>query len=207
EAKNVAALKLDGIGFMKESRRFYPNKELGAHLLGYVGLDNVGLEGLEAAHDKSVRGRECPLIVQNDARRHVFGRLERAPTSGASLELTIDEQLQYIAERELRAGVEEKKADGGCVVILDPQMSEILAMASWPTFNPNAFGDSHELGRRNSCVQDIYEPGAACKVVTISAALEEHVMTPDTIIDTNPGIYRLPGRIIDEYEGHNYGVL
>jgi cell division protein FtsI (penicillin-binding protein 3) len=207
EAKNVAALKLDGVGFMKESRRFYPNKELGAHLLGYVGLDNVGLEGLEAAYDKVVRGREGTLIVQNDARRHVFGRLERAPTSGASIELTIDEQLQYIAERELRAGVEEKKADGGCVVILDPQTSEILAMASWPTFNPNAFGDSHELGRRNRCVQDIYEPGSTFKVVTISAALEEHVMTPDSIIDTNPGIYRLPGRIIDEYEGHNYGVL
>jgi cell division protein FtsI (penicillin-binding protein 3) len=207
EAKKVSALKMEGIGFMKESRRFYPNKELGAHLLGYVGLDNVGLEGLEAAYDKVVRGHEGTLIVQNDARRHVFGRLERAPTSGASLELTIDEQLQYIAERELRAGVEEKRADGGCVVILDPQTSEILALASWPTFNPNVFGESNELLRRNRCVQDIYEPGSTFKVVTIAAALEEHVMTPDTIIDTNPGVYRLPGRIIDEFEGHNYGVL
>src|SRR5262245_54372175 len=207
EARNVAALKLEGIGFMKESRRFYPNKELGAHLLGYVGLDNVGLEGLEAAYDKVVRGHEGTLIVQNDARRHVFGRLERAPTTGGSLELTIDEQLQYIAERELRAGVEEKRADGGSVVILDPQTAEILALASWPTFNPNAFSGSNDLGRRNRAVQDIYEPGSTFKVVTIAAALEEHVMTPQTIIDTSPGVYRLPGRVIDEFEGHNYGSL
>ena len=138
----MAELKLDGIGFMKESRRFYPNKELGAHALGYVGLDNIGLEGLEAAYDKVVRGHEGKLIVQNDARRHVFGRLERAPTSGGSLELTIDEGLQYIAERELKAGVDEKRADGGAVVILDPQTAEILAMASYPTFNPNALGVS-----------------------------------------------------------------
>jgi cell division protein FtsI (penicillin-binding protein 3) len=207
EARKVAELKLEGIGFMKESRRFYPNKELGAHALGYVGLDNIGLEGLEAAYDKLVRGHEGKLIVQNDARRHVFGRLERAPTSGGSLELTIDEGLQYIAERELKAGVEEKRADGGAVVILDPQTAEILAMASYPTFNPNALGNTHDPGRRNRAVQDIYEPGSTFKVVTIAAALEEHVMTPDTIIDTSPGIFRLPGRVIDEFEGHNYGVL
>jgi len=206
EARKVAELKLDGIGFMKESRRFYPNKELGAHALGYVGLDNIGLEGLEAAYDKVVRGHEGKLIVQNDARRHVFGRLERAPTSGGSLELTIDEGLQYIAERELKAGVDEKRADGGAVVILDPQTAEILAMASYPTFNPNALG-VHEPGRRNRAVQDIYEPGSTFKVVTIAAALEEHVMSVDTMIDTSPGIFRLPGRIIDEFEGHNYGVL
>ena len=207
EARKVAELKLDGIGFMKESRRFYPNKELAAHVLGYVGLDNLGLEGLEAAYDKVVRGHEGKLIVQNDARRHVFGRLERAPTSGGSLELTIDEQLQYIAERELRAGVEEKRADGGSVVILDPQTAEILALASWPTFNPNALGGAHEIGRRNRAVQDIYEPGSTFKVVTIAAALEEHVMTVDTMIDTSPGIYRLGDRVIDEFEGHNYGLL
>ena len=91
---------------MKESQRFYPNKELAAHLLGYVGVDNVGLGGIEATYDKMVRGREGKLLVQTDARRHVFSRLERSPTAGASLELTIDEQLQYIAERELRAGVQ-----------------------------------------------------------------------------------------------------
>lgn len=207
EARQVAALNLAGIGFMKESRRFYPNKELGAHLLGYVGTDNVGLSGLEAAYDKVVRGREGTLIVQNDARRRVFGRLERTPTSGGSLELTIDEQLQHIVERELRAGVEEKRADGGSAVVMDPHTGEVLAMASWPTFNPNAFGSSHETARRNRAVQDIYEPGSTFKVVTVAAALEEKLMPVDALIDTNPGVIRFSGRVIDEYAGHNYGVL
>jgi cell division protein FtsI (penicillin-binding protein 3) len=207
EARKVAALSLDGIGFMKESRRFYPNKELAAHVLGYVGVDNVGLGGIEAAYDKIVRGREGTLIVQNDARRRVFGRLERTPTSGGSLELTIDEQLQYIVERELRAGVEDTNADGGSAVVMDPHTGEILALANWPTFNPNAFGSAHEVARRNRAVQDIYEPGSTFKVVTVAAALEEHVMTPETIIDTNPGVIRFAGRVVDEYGGRNHGVL
>jgi cell division protein FtsI (penicillin-binding protein 3) len=208
EARHVAALNLAGIGFMKESRRFYPNKELGAHLLGYVGLDNVGLSGLEATYDKVIRGKEGRLIAQMDARRQTFGgRLERAPTPGGSLELTIDEQLQHIVERELRAGVEEKRADGGSAILIDPQTGEILALANWPTFNPNAFNGATELARRNRAVQDIYEPGSTFKVVTIAAALEEDVMPIETLIDTSPGVIRFAGRVIDEFEGHNYGTL
>jgi cell division protein FtsI (penicillin-binding protein 3) len=208
EARKVAALKLDGIGFMKESRRFYPNRELGAHLLGYVGLDNVGLSGLEAAYDKVIRGNEGRLIAHTDARRLAFGgRLEKAPTAGGSLELTIDEQLQHIVERELRAGVESNRADGGAAVLMDPHTGEILAIASWPTFNPNAFNVAHETARRNRAVQDIYEPGSTFKVVTVAAALEEDVMPLDTVIDTNPGIIRFAGRVIDEYGGRNLGVL
>src|SRR3954470_4168288 len=139
QAKRVAALGLDGIAFRKESRRFYPNRDLAAHLLGYVGLDNVGLGGLEATYDKTVRGREGKVLLQTDARRAAFSRLERTPTAGASIELTIDEQLQHIAEREVRAGVEAARAEGGTAVIMDPRNGEILAMASWPTFNPNDY--------------------------------------------------------------------
>jgi cell division protein FtsI (penicillin-binding protein 3) len=208
EARNVAALKLSGIGFMKESRRFYPNRELAAHLLGYVGLDNVGLSGIEAAYDKVIRGKEGTLIVHTDARRQIFGgRLERAPTSGGSIELTIDEQLQHIVERELRAGVIEKRADGGSAVVIDPHSGEILAIANWPTFNPNAYNAASEIARRNRAVQDIYEPGSTFKVVTIAAALEEHIFPPDAIIETGPGIFRIGSRVIDEFEGHNYGSL
>ena len=208
EARKVAALKLSGIGFMKESRRFYPNRELGAHLLGYVGLDNVGLSGLEATYDKIIRGKEGRLIAHTDARRQTFsGRLEKAPTAGGSLELTVDEQLQYIVERELRAGVEANHADGGTAVLLDPQTGEILAIASWPTFNPNAYSGASEVARRNRAVQDIYEPGSTFKVVTVAAALEEDVMPLETIIDTNPGTIRFGNRVIDEYGGKNLGAL
>ncbi len=129
---------------MKESKRFYPNRELAAHLLGYVGLDNVGLHGVEAAYDSVVRGRPGTLLVQTDARSHAFSRLERTPTSGSAIELTLDEHLQYIVERELAAGVAENRADGGSVVVMDPQLGEILAMANWPTFNPNVYGESAE---------------------------------------------------------------
>ena len=208
EARRVLDLKMSGIGFMKESRRFYPNKELAAHLLGYVGLDNVGLAGLEAAYDKLIRGKEGRLIAQTDARRQTFGgRLERAPTAGGSLELTIDEQLQHIVERELRTGVLQKGADGGSAVVLDPHTGEILALASYPTYNPNAFNGASDLARRNRAVQDIYEPGSTFKVVTVAAALEEHVMPVDGIIETGPGTFRIGNRIIDEFEGHNYGTL
>ncbi len=196
QARRVAALALEGVAFRKESRRFYPNRELAAQLLGYVGVDNVGLAGLEATYDKTVRGREGKLLVQTDARRFVFSRLERAPTAGASLELTIDEQLQHIAEREVRAGVEAARADGGTAVIMDPHNGEILAMANWPTFNPNDYADSTELARRNRAVQDIYEPGSTFKLVTASAALQEKVVTLDEVIDVSAGNIRFGSRVI-----------
>lgn len=208
EARKVAALGLSGIGFMKESRRFYPNKELAAHLLGYVGLDNVGLGGLEATYDNVIRGKEGKLIAHTDARQQRFaGRLERAPTAGGSLELTIDEQLQYITERELRIGVEDTGADGGTAVVMDPHTGEILALANWPTFNPNVFNASSDAARRNRAVQDTYEPGSTFKVVTVAAALEEKVMAPDQLIETSPGIIRFGRRVIDEYGGRNHGTL
>src|SRR4029079_5215000 len=103
EARRVAALNMEGIGFIKESRRYYPNKELAAHLLGYVGLDNAGLGGLESTYDAQIRGKAGTVLIQTDARRHAFSRFERPPTSGSSVELTIDEYLQHIAERELHA--------------------------------------------------------------------------------------------------------
>ncbi|MGE3274584.1 MAG: penicillin-binding protein [Vicinamibacterales bacterium] len=206
EAKRVAALDLAGIGFMKESRRFYPNRELAAHLLGYVGLDNVGLSGLEAAYDKVIRGRSGTLLVQTDARQHAFSRLERTPTSGGSLELTIDEQIQYIVERELEAGVIENKAASGSAVVMDPRTGEILALANYPTFNPNVYGKAPAPARRNRAIQDLYEPGSTFKVVTASAALEEHVVSPDDLIDATGGTIRLGGwRTVRDT--HDYGVM
>jgi len=205
QAKRVAALALEGVAFRKESKRFYPNRELAAQLLGYVGVDNVGLAGLEATYDKTVRGREGKLLVQTDARRQVFSRLERSPTAGASIELTIDEQLQHIAEREVRAGVEAARADAGTAVVMNPHNGEILAMASWPTFNPNDYNDVPEAARRNRAVQDLYEPGSTFKLVTASAAIEEKIVTTDEIIDVSAGIIRFGSRVIDDM--HRTGPL
>ena len=207
QARRVAALNLDGIGFIKESRRFYPNKELAAHLLGYVGIDNNGLSGLEYTYDPQIRGKKGTILIQTDARRHAFSRFERPPTSGATVELTVDEYLQHIAERELHQGVIENRAAGGTAVIMNPHTGEILAMANEPTFNPNAYRESDEDDRRNRAVQDLYEPGSTFKVVTVSAALEERVMSPTSLIDTSPGRIQIGSRVVRENAGHNYGVL
>ncbi|MBI4886012.1 MAG: transpeptidase family protein [Acidobacteria bacterium] len=207
EARRVAALKLDGVGFMKESRRFYPNKELASHVLGYVGLDNKGLQGIEAAYDTLIKGRPGTVLIQTDARRQAFSRIERPPTAGAALELTIDEYLQHAVERELRAGVEENRAASGSAIVLDPRTGEILALANWPAFNPNAYRDAPADAQRNRVIQDLYEPGSTFKIVTASAALEEKVLGPDTPVDTNPGRIRFGSRVIDEDRGHNYGLL
>jgi cell division protein FtsI (penicillin-binding protein 3) len=209
QAERVAALNLDGVGFMKESKRFYPNKELASHLLGWVGIDNKGLGGLEYTYDPQIRGKAGTIMVHTDARRHAFSRFERPPTTGSSIELTIDEYLQHIAERELHAGVIENRAAGGSAIIMNPRTGEILAMANEPTFNPNAYRDSQETERRNRAIQDLYEPGSTFKVVTASAALEEKVMPLDTMIDTNPGRLYVAGRsrvIIDD-AGRNNGLL
>lgn len=207
EAKRIAALDIKGIGFIKESKRFYPNRELAAHLLGYVGTDNAGLHGLEATYDKTVRGREGTMLVQTDARGHAFSRLDRPPTTGGSLELTIDQHLQYIVERELRAGVEAARADGGTAVAMDPHTGEILAMASWPTFNPNQYAGTPEAALRNRAVQDLYEPGSTFKLVTASAAIQEGVIKPEDLVNTSPGVIKFPGRKPITDMGHDYGTL
>jgi cell division protein FtsI (penicillin-binding protein 3) len=209
QRRRVEELNLDGVGFMKESRRFYPNKELAAHVLGYVGIDNNGLSGLEAAYDSRIRGKGGRVLVQTDAKRHAFSRFERPPTLGSTIELTIDEYLQHVAERELHAGIVANRAAGGSAIIMNPHTGEILAMANEPTFNPNIYREFGDVARRNRAVQDLYEPGSTFKVVTASAAIEDHVMPLGTMIDTNPGFIHINGRPkpVTEYQHHNYHVL
>jgi cell division protein FtsI (penicillin-binding protein 3) len=208
EAQRVKALELKGVAFLKESRRYYPKKELASHVLGYVGVDNTGLAGLESTYDPQVRGREGKVLVQTDARQHALqSRVDRPATAGASIELTVDQFLQHIAERELRIGVEQNRAEGGTVIVMDPNSGEILALANWPTFNPNSFGRAEDEERRNRAIQDLYEPGSTFKIVTASAALEEHVIKPSDVIECGPGRITFGSRVIDEYAGHNYGAL
>lgn len=207
QARRVAALNMEAIGFIKESRRYYPNSELAAHLLGYVGLDNSGLNGLEFAYDSQIRGKPGTILIHTDARRHAFSRAERPPTSGSTVELTIDEYLQHIAERELHTGVVLNRAAAGSAIIMNPHTGEILALANEPTFNPNIYREFSDVDRRNRAVQDLYEPGSTFKIVTASAAIDENVMPVDALIDTDPGQVRIGPRVIREYQGHNYHTL
>ena len=208
QAARVNALGLKYVGFRKESLRHYPNEELAAHLLGWVGIDNDGLGGIESAFNKTISGTDGQVVILKDANGKVFSRVEQAPQPGSTLELTIDSYLQYIAERELHAGVVENHAVSGTAIILDPHTGEILAMANDPTFNPNAANEASDNQRRNRAVQDQYEPGSTFKIVTASAAIEEKVMPVDTLIDTNPGVIRVgKDHLVHEWGGHNYGVL
>ena len=206
QARRVSELQLEGVGFMKESRRYYPNKDLASHILGYVGLDNSGLGGIEGTYDSLIKGHAGTVLIQTDARRHAFSRVEKPPTAGASLELTVDQYLQHVAERELKAGVELAGAAGGSAIVMDPATGEILALANYPSFNPNAYREFDDNERRNRAIQDLYEPGSTFKIVTAGAALQEKLITPETPIDTNPGTIRFGSRIIDEDKGHNYGL-
>jgi cell division protein FtsI (penicillin-binding protein 3) len=205
EAQRVARLELKGIGFSKESKRFYPNRELASHVIGYAGLDNVGLGGIEATYDKVVRGNDGKMMMQADARGKAFSRLDRPPTAGGSVELTIDAGLQFIVERELRAGVQQHRADSGTAVVMDPNTGEILAMANYPTFNPNVYAEASENARRNRAIQDLYEPGSTFKLVTASAALELFLFKPSEMIDVSAGLIRFKGRVITDM--HRYGPL
>jgi cell division protein FtsI (penicillin-binding protein 3) len=210
QARAVAEMKLRGITFVSESIRYYPRYDLAAHLLGYVGIDNDGLGGIESRLNDTIQGQQGRVLIQTDARKtqkgQMFARVEQQATAGATVELTIDLYLQHIAERELRAGVIANRAAGGTAIIMDPKTGEVLALANYPTYNPNAYNKSTDDDRRNRAVQDIYEPGSTFKIVTASAALEEGVLKTTDQIDCSPGYITFPGRkpITDV---HKYGVL
>lgn len=205
ESRTIEALALDGVGFRTESRRFYPNRELMAPLLGYVGLDNVGLGGLETKFNGLLRGKDGHALVLTDARHRAFDSVVVPPTAGASIELTLDAPLQYVVERELARGVAEHRAKGGVAIVMDPWTGEVLAMASLPSFNPNAFGDVNPEHRRNRAVADIYEPGSTFKTFTVSGVLEEGVLRSESPIDCAPGYILIGSRRVNDV--HRYGVL
>ena len=208
QADRIQRLKLKGIALLPDTQRYYPNRELAAQVLGYVGRDNGGLGGIEHAYDEVIRGQPGTVRVQVDARKQSMEtRVDEAPTTGATVELALDQYLQYIAERELAAGVAAHHAEGGTVVIMDPRTGEVLAMASVPTFNPNAYEQSPAEFRRNRAVQDVYEPGSTFKIVTVSAALQEGIWSLNDQIDTAPGYLQIGRRRIHDSEGHNNGVL
>lgn len=206
-ARRVRDLDLPGTVIYRENRRYYPNRTLAAHVLGYVGVDNNGLAGLESAYDSQIRGRSGRMLLRVDSRRAALAVREAVlPTAGDSLELTIDQYLQRIVERELEAGVEEHNAESGRAVIMDPHTGAILALANYPTFNPNTYRAFPDGARKNSAIQDAYEPGSTFKLVTASAALEEGILDPDDMIDCAPGWIKFPGRKPIE-DVHPYGLL
>lgn len=205
QSARIRALNLRGIYFQKESKRFYPKRELAAQVLGYVGMDDEGLGGIERAFDARLQGKAGKMLISVDAKRRWFGRVERQPEPGENVVLTIDEKIQYIAERELERAMAETRSEAATVVVQHPRTGEILALANRPTFDPNRFRTAEKVALKNRAVSDIYEPGSTFKIVTVAAALEEKLTTPEEVIDCQNGaIYIGNVRIRDH---HPYGLL
>lgn len=188
EANAVRALEITGVQMTDEARRFYPNRELAAHLLGFANIDGVGIEGLELSMEEQLRGSIEPVAAVRDRRgRVVFSDrlLDDRAAQGDDIYLTIDKTIQHVAERELALGVQTAEAVSGSVVVLDPRNGEILAMASYPTYNPNDPGSSAFAARRNRAVTDSLEPGSTMKSFTLSAALAAGTIRPEEMFDVS----------------------
>jgi cell division protein FtsI (penicillin-binding protein 3) len=198
-ASDVRALELPGIGFVTENRRYYPKRELAAQVLGYVGIDNLGMSGVEYAFDEEIRGRAAKVVVRTDARRSPLEYIEKPSTEGHTVVLTLDEAIQHAAEVELERAVRESAAVAGSVVVMDPASGEILALANRPTFNPNRFGAYSSSRWKNRAVTDAFEPGSIFKVVTAAAGLQEKVVTPDEVIDCGGGGIEIAGTRINDH--------
>ena len=206
-AARVRALNLKGIYFQKEFQRFYPDNEIAAQMLGYVGVDDNGLGGLEEKFNSDLHGTPGRMYTAMDARRKVLGSTEKEPEPGRNLVLTIDENIQFMAERALDHAMERTQAANGTVIIQDVHTGQILALAVRPTFNPNGYRHSTPELLRDHAVSDVYEPGSTFKLVTYSAALDQQVVTPDDKIDCQGGQITLAGRVIHDNQGEHYGVI
>jgi cell division protein FtsI (penicillin-binding protein 3) len=203
----IKAQALKGIYFRQEPQRFYPGNEIAAQVLGYVGLDANGLGGLEQKFEPQLHGVPGRMFAALDARRQVLGSSEREPQPGRNLVLTIDENIQFLAERALDHAMQRTQAANGTVVIQDVHTGQILALAVRPTFNPNDFRHTTPELLRNHAVSDVYEPGSVFKLVTYSTALDQHVTTPDDKIDCQGGAITLAGRVIHDDKGDHFGVI
>src|SRR6202789_4160788 len=204
-AGRVRELNLKGVYFQKEFKRFYPNNDLAAQVLGYVGTDDIGLGGLERQCDDDMHGEPGHMLTALDARRHVLGSEESQPQPGENLVLTIDANIQYMAERALDAQMEKVKALHGTVIVQDPHTGQILALAISPRFNPNDSRHMEPGSLTALAVSDVYEAGSTFKLVTYSAAIDAAGVQPNDMIDCQGGSITLFGRTLHDDKDDHFG--
>ena len=203
QGRRLEQLSIDGIGIVMEGRRFYPKGPLLSHVLGFVGMDGVGLEGLERRYESQLHGEKRLTVLQRDALgRTVFpkGLREQAPSAGQTLTLTIDEVIQYIAEKELEEAVDQARAKSGTIIVMEPRSGAILAMAVSPRFDPNAVASLTADRWRNRALTDTYEPGSTMKLVVAAAALEERLMMPGSMLFGENGRMTVANTTIHDHE-------
>jgi cell division protein FtsI/penicillin-binding protein 2 len=205
KVNRIAAMNLRGIYFQREGGRFYPKRELAAHVLGYVDIDEKGLGGIEYSLDDSIRSKPGKMLILADAHRRWYDSTDKAPDTGTSVVLTLDEKIQYIAEKELAQAIQNTHAKSGTVIVENPYSGELLAVANWPTFNPNGAKDSPPESRVDRAASSLYEPGSVFKVVTLSAAIDQGVTNPDEVVDCQNGAIYIAGHRIRDHKA--YGLL
>ncbi|MDP8262546.1 MAG: penicillin-binding transpeptidase domain-containing protein [Candidatus Ancaeobacter aquaticus] len=208
KAQKLKELDLAGIYFHEENKRYYPNGSLLSHVLGFVNIDNEGLEGIELSLNRYLKGAPGFRLSEKDAagREIIPHRFrEVLPLDGNDVYLTIDEVIQHIAETELAAAIEKFKPIGASVVVVNPKNGDILAMANWPTYDPNMFSESDPSQRRNRSVTDFFEPGSTFKTITGVSALNEGVVTLSDRFFCENGAWRVSGHTL--HDSHSYGSL
>jgi cell division protein FtsI (penicillin-binding protein 3) len=204
-ANKLDALNLDGVYSRKEPKRYYPNDSLAAHVLGFVGADEIGLSGVEQYYNDKIRGESGKVYLERDAKRRAFESYEIQPHPGQTIVLTIDQTIQFRTEQALSAAVEAAHAKSGHAIVMDPNTGEILALANAPTFDPNQASKISPEARKNGAVQDIYEPGSTFKIVAFSAAIEKGLVKPEDKINCQMGQITVAGRVIHDHKP--FGVL
>jgi cell division protein FtsI (penicillin-binding protein 3) len=203
----VRELNLKGVYIQKEFKRFYPNNDLAAQVLGYVGTDDTGLGGLERQFDDDMHGVPGHMLTAVDAKRHVMGSVESEPMPGENLVLSIDSNIQYMAERALDEQMAKVKALHGTVVVQDPHTGQILALAIAPRFNPNDSRHMEAGSLTNLAVSDVYEPGSTFKLVTYSAAIDAAGVEPTDMVDCQGGAMTMYGRTLHDDKTDHFGVV
>ena len=206
-AERVKELNLKGVYLQKEFKRFYPNGDLSAQVLGYVGMDDTGLGGLEREFDDDLHGAPGHMLTALDAKRHVLDSEEQQPMPGENLVLTVDANIQYMAERALDAQMEKTKAAHGTVVVQDPHTGQILALAIAPRFNPNDQRHMDASVLTNLAVSDVYEPGSTFKLATYAAALDGAGVQPTDLVDCQNGAMTMYGRTLHDDRSDHFGVV
>jgi cell division protein FtsI (penicillin-binding protein 3) len=205
KSQAVQSLNLKGIYLQEENQRYYPKRGLAAHVVGFVDVDEKGLGGIEHEYDELIRGKSEKIVVMADARQRWFDGGEAQRDQGANVVLTLDEKIQYIAERELAAAIEKTHAPAGSVIVQDPNSGAILALANWPKFNPNAAVDVPAEMRMNRAISAIYEPGSTFKLVTLAAAFDQGLIRADEVFDCENGAVTVAGHLIHDHK--KYGLL
>jgi len=201
----IQSLNLKGIYLLEENQRFYPKRDMASHVLGFVDVDEHGLGGIEHEYDNLIRGQGEKIVVMTDARQKQFDGGEAQHDRGVNVVLTIDEKIQYVAERELAAVVAKFHAPAGSVIVQDPNSGAILALANWPKYNPNAPQEVTTDKRTDRAISEIYEPGSTFKLVTLAAAFDQNLIRSEEVFNCENGAVTVAGHLIHDHK--KYGML